>query len=93
MHLVNLFSLHLIVFTFFFLLKANYLCPLEWKICYNLGIVHNAMEQYASAYHFLSSAVNLNTRSTMPYMALAGSISSFRPELVITERYSNDVLK
>ncbi|KAM3725504.1 Bardet-Biedl syndrome 4 protein [Dirofilaria immitis] len=51
--------------------KANYLCPLEWKICYNLGIVHNAMEQYASAYHFLSSAANLNTRSTMPYMALA----------------------
>ncbi|VDM23317.1 unnamed protein product [Wuchereria bancrofti] len=28
-------------------------------------------KQYASAYHFLSSAVNLNTRSTMPYMALA----------------------
>ncbi|VIO86955.1 Uncharacterized protein BM_BM4542 [Brugia malayi] len=51
--------------------KANYLCPLEWKICYNLGIVYNAVQQYASAYHFLSSAVNLNTRSTMPYMALA----------------------
>uniref|UniRef100_A0A8R1XV39 TPR_REGION domain-containing protein n=1 Tax=Onchocerca volvulus TaxID=6282 RepID=A0A8R1XV39_ONCVO len=51
--------------------RANYLCPLEWKICYNLGIVHNAMQQYASAYHFLSSAVNLNTRSMMPYMALA----------------------
>lgn len=64
----------------FFLLKANYLCPLEWKICYNLGIVHNAMQQYASAYHFLSSAVNLNTRSTMPYMALAGSTSSFQPK-------------
>ncbi|VDK48383.1 unnamed protein product [Gongylonema pulchrum] len=53
--------------------KANYLCPLEWKICYNLGLVHNAMQQHASAYHFLSSAINLNTRSAIAYMALAGS--------------------
>lgn len=51
--------------------KANYLCPLEWKICYNLGLIHNAMQQYASAYHFLSSAINLNKRSAMAYMALA----------------------
>ncbi|VDK59193.1 unnamed protein product [Anisakis simplex] len=53
--------------------KANYLCPLDWKICFNLGLVHNAMQQYASAYHFISSAVNLNPRSPLAFMALAGA--------------------
>uniref|UniRef100_A0A915CGU7 Bardet-Biedl syndrome 4 n=1 Tax=Parascaris univalens TaxID=6257 RepID=A0A915CGU7_PARUN len=48
--------------------KANYLCPLDWKICFNLGLVHNAMQQYASAYHFISSAVSLNRRSSMAFM-------------------------
>ncbi|KAL3982441.1 TPR repeat family protein [Acanthocheilonema viteae] len=67
--------------------KANYLCPLEWKICYNLGIVHNAMEQYASAYHFLSSAVNLNTRSTMPYMALAVVLTNLDDTLNANKAY------
>uniref|UniRef100_A0A0M3IEF8 TPR_REGION domain-containing protein n=1 Tax=Ascaris lumbricoides TaxID=6252 RepID=A0A0M3IEF8_ASCLU len=51
--------------------KANYLSPLDWKICFNLGLVHNAMQQYASAYHFISSAVNLSRRSSMAFMALA----------------------
>lgn len=64
---------------------ANYLCPLEWKICYNLGVVHNAVQQYASAYHFLSSSVNLNTRSTMPYMALAGYTFLFQREKIEKE--------
>uniref|UniRef100_A0A1I7W0Y0 TPR Domain containing protein n=1 Tax=Loa loa TaxID=7209 RepID=A0A1I7W0Y0_LOALO len=67
--------------------KANYLCPLEWKICYNLGIVHNAVQQYASAYHFLSSAVNLNTRSTMPYMALAVVLTNLDDTLNASKAY------
>uniref|UniRef100_A0A915PIT2 TPR_REGION domain-containing protein n=1 Tax=Setaria digitata TaxID=48799 RepID=A0A915PIT2_9BILA len=66
---------------------ANYLCPLEWKICYNLGIVHNAMEQYSSAYHFLSSAANLNTRSAVAYMALAVVLTNLDDTLNASKAY------
>ncbi|MFH4973903.1 hypothetical protein AB6A40_000612 [Gnathostoma spinigerum] len=51
--------------------KANYLYPLDERILYNLGLVHCSMQQYASAYHFLSSAVSLRPNSPMTLMALA----------------------
>ncbi|TMS36549.1 hypothetical protein L596_003689 [Steinernema carpocapsae] len=51
--------------------RANYLNPLEWKILHNLGLAHNAMLQYASAYHFLSAAISINPRASVTYMALA----------------------
>ena len=37
--------------------RAIYLAPLEWKVLYNLGLVHLHMEKYASAFHFLRAAV------------------------------------
>jgi Bardet-Biedl syndrome 4 protein len=51
--------------------RANYLCPLDWKILFNLGIVYAAMSQFASAYNFMSSALNLNPRNKMLLMGVA----------------------
>uniref|UniRef100_A0A915DMD2 Bardet-Biedl syndrome 4 n=1 Tax=Ditylenchus dipsaci TaxID=166011 RepID=A0A915DMD2_9BILA len=36
--------------------KANYLCPLDWKILFNLSLVYFSMRQFASAYHFCSAS-------------------------------------
>uniref|UniRef100_A0A673K6N3 Bardet-Biedl syndrome 4 protein-like n=1 Tax=Sinocyclocheilus rhinocerous TaxID=307959 RepID=A0A673K6N3_9TELE len=51
--------------------RANYLSPFDWKILYNLGLVHLTMQQYASAFHFLSAAINLRPRMSELYMLLA----------------------
>ncbi|KAK0396945.1 hypothetical protein QR680_001919 [Steinernema hermaphroditum] len=51
--------------------RANYLNPLDWKVLHNLGLAHNAMLQYASAYHFLSAAININPKASTTYMTLA----------------------
>ncbi|KAI6187872.1 Bardet-Biedl syndrome 4 protein [Aphelenchoides besseyi] len=42
--------------------KANYLCPLDWKILYNLSIVYSAMMQSASAYFFYVSGTQFTTQ-------------------------------
>ncbi len=39
--------------------RSLYLEPFEWITNYNLGIVHMSNGQYASAFHFLSSAIKL----------------------------------
>uniref|UniRef100_A0A8C2EXL9 Bardet-Biedl syndrome 4 n=1 Tax=Cyprinus carpio TaxID=7962 RepID=A0A8C2EXL9_CYPCA len=51
--------------------RANYLSPFDWKILYNLGLVHLTMQQYASAFHFLSATINLRPRMSELYMLLA----------------------
>lgn len=51
--------------------RANYLAPFEWKILYNLGLVHLTMQQYTSAFHFLSAAVNLRPTKGHIFMLLA----------------------
>lgn len=53
--------------------RAHYLSPFDWKVLYNLGLVHLTMQQYASAFHFLSAAINLNPRMGELYMLLAGT--------------------
>lgn len=55
--------------------RAHYLSPFDWKVLYNLGLVHLTMQQYASAFHFLSAAINLNSRMGELYMLLAGDES------------------
>lgn len=50
--------------------RALYLAPFEWRISYNLGLVHIRLEQYASAFHFLSSAINLKPDDAGCYMLL-----------------------
>ena len=52
--------------------RANYLAPFDWKILMNLGLVHLTMQQHASAFHFISAAINLKADSKELYMLLAG---------------------
>ena len=54
--------------------RANYLCPFDWKILYNLGLVHLTMQQYASAFHFLSAAINMRPKMGQLFMLLAGRV-------------------
>jgi Bardet-Biedl syndrome 4 protein len=53
--------------------RAHYLSPFDWKVLYNLGLVHLTMQQYASAFHFLSAATNLQPHLGELYMLLAGN--------------------
>lgn len=39
--------------------RALYLGPFEWVVAYNLGLLHLSTGQAASAFHFLSTAINL----------------------------------
>uniref|UniRef100_A0A7E4VH58 TPR_REGION domain-containing protein n=1 Tax=Panagrellus redivivus TaxID=6233 RepID=A0A7E4VH58_PANRE len=51
--------------------KANYLCPLDGKVLFNLALLHRTMSQYASAYHFISSAINLQNKNVIFIMTVA----------------------
>ncbi len=55
--------------------RAVYLAPFEWIIAYNLGVVFLAIEQYASAFHFFSTAINLQPTYARAYMYLALTLS------------------
>lgn len=55
--------------------RANYLAPFEWKILYNLGLVHLTMQQYASSFNFISAAINLKSDMAQLYMLLAISLT------------------
>lgn len=52
--------------------RANSFAPFDWKILLNLGLVHMATQQYASAFHYLSSAINLDPMSGAVFLPLAG---------------------
>ncbi|XP_062998416.1 Bardet-Biedl syndrome 4 protein isoform X2 [Elgaria multicarinata webbii] len=56
--------------------RANYLAPFDWKILYNLGLVHLTMQQYASAFHFISAAVHLQPKLAELYMLLAVALTN-----------------
>ncbi|XP_059801858.1 Bardet-Biedl syndrome 4 protein isoform X2 [Hypanus sabinus] len=56
--------------------RANYLAPFDWKILYNLGLVHLTMQQYASAFHFLSAAINIHSKMGELYMLLAVALTN-----------------
>lgn len=56
--------------------RANYLAPFDWKILYNLGLVHLSMQQFASAFHFLSASINLRPNRGQTFMLLAGTSHS-----------------
>lgn len=50
--------------------RANYFAPFDWKILYNLGLVHCSMQQYASSFHFLSAAISVRPRMAQLFMLL-----------------------
>ena len=51
--------------------RAVYLTPFEWIISYNLGIVHLSTRQYASAFHYFSTSINLQPTYARSYTYLA----------------------
>ncbi|KAK2193837.1 hypothetical protein NP493_5g13027 [Ridgeia piscesae] len=55
--------------------RANYLAPFDWKILYNLGLVHLTMQQYASSFHFISAAINLKPKMGQLFMLLAVALT------------------
>jgi len=55
--------------------RALYLDPFEWIISYNLGLVHLNTGQYASAFHYLSTSINLKPDFPSSYMYLAITLS------------------
>lgn len=55
--------------------RALYLDPFEWIIAYNLGLVHLNTGQYASAFHFFSSSINLKPDFASSYMYLGITLS------------------
>jgi len=55
--------------------RSHYLAPFEWRTCYNLGLAHLTMHQYASAFHFLSSAINLKPKFAPLFMLLGVALT------------------
>ncbi|XP_043217717.1 Bardet-Biedl syndrome 4 protein-like isoform X2 [Amphibalanus amphitrite] len=55
--------------------RANYLSPFDWKVLYNLSLVHLTMQQYASAFQFASAAVNLRPDHGPIYLLLAVALT------------------
>jgi len=51
--------------------RAAYLAPFEWIINYNLGVVYLALGQAASAFHYFSASINLNSSNARSYGYLA----------------------
>ncbi len=58
-----------------YLKRALYIDPFDWIINYNLGLVHLSTGQYASAFHFMSSSINLKPEYPSSYMYLAVILS------------------
>ena len=55
--------------------RAVYLAPFEYSIHYNLGIVYLTLGQGASAFHYLSAAINLNSSHADSYAYLAVALA------------------
>ncbi|XP_008335286.2 BBSome complex member BBS4 isoform X2 [Cynoglossus semilaevis] len=72
--------------------RAHYLSPFDWKVLYNLGLVHLTMQQYASAFHFLSAAINLNSRMGELYMLLAVALTNLEDGENATRAYEQAVM-
>ncbi|OXA52205.1 Bardet-Biedl syndrome 4 protein [Folsomia candida] len=51
--------------------RAYYLSPFDWKILHNLGLIHLHMQQYASAFHFLTASINLKPLQSHNFFLLA----------------------
>ncbi|KAM9063654.1 Bardet-Biedl syndrome 4 protein isoform X1 [Sarcophilus harrisii] len=71
--------------------RANYLAPFDWKILYNLGLVHLTMQQYASAFHFLSAAINFQPKMGELYMLLAIALTNLEDTENASRAYAEAV--
>jgi Bardet-Biedl syndrome 4 protein len=57
--------------------RGAYLAPFEWIISYNLGIVHLTVGQYASAFQYFSTSINLQPTYAKAYMYLAIALARY----------------
>lgn len=55
--------------------RALYLDPFEWIVSFNLGLVHMHTKQYASAFHHLSTSVNLKGDYGATFVCLGIALS------------------
>ncbi|QDZ25957.1 hypothetical protein HOP50_20g85060 [Chloropicon primus] len=55
--------------------RALAIDPFDWIVNYNLGLVHLSTGQHASAFHFMSSSINLKPEYPSSYMYLAVILS------------------
>ena len=49
--------------------------PFEWIVSYNLGLLHLAAGQNASAFHYFSSSINTKSDFAHTYMYLAVALA------------------
>lgn len=56
--------------------RAHYLNPLDWRISYNLGLLHMQMKQFASAFHFLKSSASASIGAPHVVSFLAACLES-----------------
>jgi len=75
--------------------KAQYLEPFKWSISYNLGLIHLNTQQYASAFHYFSSAINLRRNFAPAYMYLGVALSNLQDTKGATNAFqkANDLDK
>ena len=71
--------------------RAAYLAPFDWKILYNLGLVHLSMQQYASAFHFLSASINLRPSRGQTFMLMAVALSHLEDPENATAAYEQAI--
>lgn len=55
--------------------RALFFAPFEWIVAYNLGLVFLHTEQYASAFHYFSSSINLKPDFAFSYVYLAVTLA------------------
>ncbi|KAG5187948.1 Bardet-Biedl syndrome 4 [Tribonema minus] len=55
--------------------RAQYLDPFAWKVNFNLGLIHLGTQQYASAFHYFSAAINMNPAHARSYAHLGVALS------------------
>lgn len=55
--------------------RAIYFDPFEWIIAYNLGLIHLHTGQYASAFHYFSTSINMKPDFPSSYIYLAITLS------------------
>lgn len=51
--------------------KAYEINPISWIVCYNLGIIYLRQSLYATSFHYLACAINLNSKHAYTYMLMA----------------------
>jgi len=71
--------------------RAAYLAPFEWTIMYNLGLIYLTMQQYTSAFHYLSAAITLQPKMAKLFMLLAISLRHLDSKVDAKQAYERSI--